>query len=84
MTDPVTPPTPAPVMNIPTPMQPVPAPPGASPSNSTSLTALGGALACVVMAVLGANHITFPAGVESALAVIFATICGYFPASGRK
>lgn len=82
MTDPV--PAAPPVMNIPTPMQPVPPPPGPTPSNSTSLTALGGAIACVTMSVLGANHVTFPAGVESALAVIFATLCGYLPASGRK
>lgn len=63
---------------------PTPQQPGAAPSNSTTLTAMGGALACVTMAILGANHITFPAGVESALSVIFATICGYLPASGRK
>jgi hypothetical protein len=83
MTDPI-PAAPPPMMNVSTPMQPIPPPPGASPSNSTTLTAMGGALAAVTMAILGANHVTFPAGIESALAVIFATICGYFPASGRK
>lgn len=67
----------------PVPVNP-PAPPSAIPSGSTMGSALGGAIATVAMAILGANHITFPAGVESALAVIFTVLCGYLPASGRK
>lgn len=63
---------------------PNPLPPGAMPSNSTTATAVGGALATVTIAILGAKGITFPAGVEAALAVIFATLAGYLPASGRK
>lgn len=76
-------------MNQINPVQPVrppvePPAPGVVPSNSTNMTALGGALATVAMVLLGAKGITFPAGAEAALAVIFATICGYLPASGRK
>ena len=79
-----------PIMNSPNPvpspqaMQPVPPPPGAMPSDSTSLSAVGGAIAVVVMAVLGQKGITFPAGVEAAIAVIASTLLGYIPKSGRK
>jgi hypothetical protein len=72
---------------VPKPVEPPatpPSPPGAMPSDSTSLSAVGGAIAVVVMAVLGAKHITFPAGVEASIAVIFSTLLGYLPPSGRK
>lgn len=65
-------------MNSPNPV------PGATPSNSTNMTAAAGALATVTMFILGQKGITFPAGMEAALAVIFATLGGYLPASGRK
>ena len=58
--------------------------PGAVPSNSTTASALGGAIAVVTMMVLATKGVTFPAGMEAALAVIFSTLCGYLPASGRK
>ena len=61
-----------------------PTPPGAMPSDSTSLSAVGGAIATVVMAVLGSKGITFPAGMEAGIAVIAATLLGYLPPSGRK
>ena len=64
---------------------PVPPPtPGATPSNSTNATAIGGAVASLVIMVLGMKGITFPAGGEAALAVLVATVAGYLPASGRK
>jgi len=70
---------------VPRPVEP-PAtpPPGAMPSDSTSLSAVGGAIATVVMAVLGSKGITFPAGMEAGIAVIAATLLGYLPPSGRK
>jgi hypothetical protein len=78
--DPV-PPTPAPSQ----PPAPAPAPaPGALPSNSTNATALGGAAAALVIGYLGTRGVTFPAGYEAALAVIFATLAGYLPKSGRR
>jgi hypothetical protein len=55
-----------------------------TPSNSTNGTAVAGALAAILMAILGKYNITFPAGIESAIAVVFATLGGYLPASGRK
>lgn len=58
--------------------------PGALPSNSTNATALGGAAAALVIGYLGTRGITFPAGYEAALAVIFATLAGYLPRSGRR
>lgn len=58
--------------------------PGATPSNSTVATGFGGAVATVIILILAQNHITFPAGMEAALAVIFSTISGYLPKSGRK
>ncbi len=55
------------------------------PSGSTQLTLLGGAAAAVTMAILDkAFNIHFDAGVESAMAVLFAAALGYFPPSGRK
>jgi hypothetical protein len=48
------------------------------------MTLVGGAIATVVMAVLGRYGITFQAGVETAMSVIFAAALGYLPASGRK
>jgi len=57
---------------------------GYVPSNSTVATAFGGAVATVVIAVLGQYKIFFPAGVESAIAVIVATVVGYLPKSGRR
>jgi len=59
-------------------------PPGLSPSNSTTATGAAGALAALTVFILGQKGITFPAGMEAAIAVIFATIGGYLPASGRR
>ena len=66
------------------PAQTPPPPPGAMPSDSTSMSAVGGAIATVIMAVLGSKGITFPAGMEAGIAVIVATLLGYLPPSGRK
>jgi hypothetical protein len=76
--------TPNPVPEKTQAMQPVPPPPGGMPSDSTSLSAVGGAIAVVVMSVLGSKGITFPAGMEAAIAVIASVILGYLPPSGRK
>lgn len=54
------------------------------PSGSTQGSILAGALATVTMAILGKFHITFDAGVESALVVIFTVLGGYLPPSGRR
>lgn len=62
---------------------PVPTP-GALPSNSTTATAIGGAIATIVIWGLSLKGITLPPGVECAAGVLFSTICGYFPQSGRK
>jgi hypothetical protein len=71
MTDPTPPP------------QPVTGP-GIMPSASTSASALGGAIAAMIIFILGAKGITFPAGAEAALAVIVTTLAGYIPKSGRQ
>lgn len=63
---------------------PDPQKPRLAPSNSTTASALGGALAAITMAVLGHFNITFPAGIEASLAVVFCTLCGYIPPSGRQ
>jgi hypothetical protein len=71
-------------MPDPLPSPPVPGTPGLAPSNSTNATAAAGALATLVIYVASLKGITFPAGIESALAVVFATLGGYLPKSGRK
>ena len=63
---------------------PVPPKAGLMPSDSTSLSGLGGAVAVIIIAALGAKGITFPAGMEAAIAVIVSTLLGYLPPSGRK
>lgn len=64
---------------------PVPTPPpGALPSSSTTATAIGGAVASLAIMILGMKGVTFPAGAESAIAVLVATVAGYLPSSGRK
>jgi hypothetical protein len=69
-------------MNTPTPVPPPP--PGLTPSSSTNTSALGGAIAALIIFILGAKGITFPAGAEAAIAVIVTTIAGYIPKSGRQ
>jgi hypothetical protein len=61
-----------------------PQPPGLTPSSSTNASALGGAIAALIIFILGAKGITFPAGAEAAIAVIVTTIAGYIPKSGRQ
>ena len=64
---------------------PTPVPqPGLAPSNSTSASVIGGALATMIIYILGAKGITFPAGAESALAVLATALAGYIPKSGRQ
>ncbi len=73
------------IKEAPEPTAPVPSsPPGLTPSNSTNATAIGGALSALVIYCLSLKGITFPAGLESAVAVICATIAGYLPNSGRR
>ena len=64
---------------------PVPQPsPGYTPSNSTNLTAVGGALGTIICAALG--HFGWPVdGVtQGAIITVCATLLGYLPASGRR
>ena len=57
---------------------------GFAPSGSTNATLIGGALAAITIGVLGKIYgIYFEAGFEAGLAVIFATLVGYLPKSGR-
>ncbi len=63
---------------------PPPDKPGFTPSNSTTATALGGTVASLIMMILGHNGVTFPAGMESEIAILAAAIIGYIPSSGRK
>jgi hypothetical protein len=58
--------------------------PGMTPSGSTTGSGIGGAVAAVVIFILGRYNITFPAGMEAAIAVLVSTLIGYIPASGRK
>jgi hypothetical protein len=58
--------------------------PGLTPSNSTNATAVGGALATLIIYGLSLKGITFPPGAEAAVAVLVAAIAGYLPQSGRK
>jgi hypothetical protein len=69
-------------MSTPNPVPPPP--PGVVPSSSTTATAIGGAVASLSIMALARKGITFPAGAESALAVLVATVAGYLPSSGRK
>jgi uncharacterized membrane protein len=57
---------------------------GFAPSNSTTASALGGAVAVIVIAVCAQFGIYFEAGVEAAIAVIAAAGLGYLPKSGRR
>ena len=63
---------------------PNPVPTGVVPSNSTTASAAGGSLAAIIIYILSFKGITFPAGMEAALAVVISTLAGYLPASGRK
>lgn len=58
--------------------------PGLAPSNSTSASVVGGALATLVIYVLSFKGITLPAGAESAVAVLITALAGYLPKSGRR
>lgn len=58
--------------------------PGIAPSNSTSASVLGGSLATLLIYILAQKGVTFPAGAESALAVLATAIAGYIPKSGRQ
>jgi hypothetical protein len=58
--------------------------PGLTPSASTNATAVGGALATLIIYGLSFAHITLPPGAEAAVAVLVASIAGWLPASGRK
>jgi hypothetical protein len=59
-------------------------PSGWTPSGSTNATGLAGACATLVIYLVSLKGITFPAGIESAIGVIFATLGGYLPKSGRQ
>jgi hypothetical protein len=58
--------------------------PGSAPSGSTNATLVGGSLAVITLAILHAKGITLGPDVEPALAVVFASIAGYIPRSGRS
>lgn len=56
---------------------------GVIPSGSTVATGLGGAIAIVVIAILKQKNIDLGVEADVSLAVIFNTLLGYFPKSGR-
>lgn len=58
--------------------------PGYSPSNSTTGSAIGAALATLVVYGFHLKGIDFPAGVEAAIGGLISLAAGYLPASGRK
>lgn len=57
---------------------------GASPSNSTVATLIGGSAASLLFYILATRGITLPAGAEAQTAILFATLAGYLPRSGRQ
>jgi hypothetical protein len=56
----------------------------ATPSNSTSASALGAALAVILVWVLSLRGVTMPIGVEAAFGGLLSTLAGYLPRSGRQ
>ena len=79
-----TPSKPVASLNPPPASPPIVDPPGMMPSNSTNASLIGGAVATLLMYILGQKGITFPAGAEAALAVLVTAVAGYFPKSGRQ
>lgn len=72
-------------MSTPNPVPPPPpSPPGLAPSGSTNGTAVAGSVAAIIMYILSRYGITFPAGLESEIAILVAALGGYIPKSGRK
>ena len=57
---------------------------GFQPSGSTIGSGIGGAIAVVVIAALGAAHVSVSPELASAITVLCATLSGYLPTSGRK
>ena len=54
------------------------------PSASTTFTGFGGAVAIVVIAILKQKNIDLGVEADVSLAVIFNTLAGYLPKSGRS
>jgi len=57
--------------------------PALTPSNSTTFSALGGALSVIVIWVIGLFHVVIPPEVAASIAVVVSTFAGYIPRSGR-
>ncbi len=71
-------------MNTPIPVNP-PSPPGWAPSGSTAASGFAGALAVVaIYSIQGFLHYQVDAVLGAAISIIFSTLAGYLPASGRK
>lgn len=63
---------------------PNPVPPGWNPTNSTYATAIGGALATVIVGVLASFHHTLDSVTAAGLATVCGAFVGYFFNGGRK
>ena len=59
-------------------------PSGFTPSASTGASGIGASVAAIVIYLLSLKGITFPAGLEAAIAGLFTTLAGYIPKSGRQ
>jgi len=75
-------------MSTPNPIPPFapapPPPPSLLPSSSTTGSAIGAALATVIVYGFHTKGIDFPAGMEAAIGAIITVLAGYLPASGRR
>jgi hypothetical protein len=63
---------------------PIDQPSGFTPSASTGASGIGASVAAIVIYLLSLKGITFPAGLEAAIAGVFTTVAGYLPRSGRQ
>jgi hypothetical protein len=58
--------------------------PGFVPSASTTGSAIGAALATIIVYGFHTKGIDFPAGMEAAIGAIITVLAGYLPAAGRR
>jgi len=58
--------------------------PGFTPSASTTGSAIGAALATIIVYGFHTKGVDFPAGMEAAIGAIITVLAGYLPASGRR
>lgn len=58
--------------------------PGLKPSSSTVGSGVGGALALIVISIIGAFHYNISPELAASITLICGTLAGYLPASGRS